>query len=111
MPIAVGIYLPLTVSTPILFGGLLRWVVNKASGRDDDAGLGVLLCSGLIAGESLMGVILGFVRLTMDSRGAQLPDEVTQALPADLHEPLALILLVSIMVWIFVASKLRRGDG
>lgn len=51
MPVAVGIYLPLTLSVPILIGGMIRYIVKKSD-------KGILLSSGLIAGEALAGVII-----------------------------------------------------
>jgi putative OPT family oligopeptide transporter len=55
MPVAVGMYLPLLVTAPILIGGLLHWLVNR--GREDRAAdAGVLLGSGMIAGEALVGI-------------------------------------------------------
>lgn len=58
MPVAVGIYLPLTLSVPILIGGLIRYFVEKAKTKvtSDGEDRGVLVGSGLIAGEALMGV-------------------------------------------------------
>lgn len=58
MPMAVGIYLPVTLAYPILFGGLIRHWADKARGKniDDAKDQGVLLGSGLIAGEAIMGV-------------------------------------------------------
>ena len=65
MHVAVGMYLPFGLSTPILIGGLLAHFIlaDDNSGEDSDGVLqkGVLLSSGLIAGESLMGIILAFV--------------------------------------------------
>ena len=62
MPIAVGMYLPFGLSTPILIGGLIAYFLTKGSklANTDDHVLqnGVLLSSGLIAGESLMGILL-----------------------------------------------------
>ena len=62
MPIAVGMYLPFGLSTPILIGGLIAYFLAKRSklANTDDHVLqnGVLLSSGLIAGESLMGILL-----------------------------------------------------
>tara|TARA_B100001971_G_scaffold111191_1_gene102105 strand:- start:46485 stop:48353 length:1869 start_codon:yes stop_codon:yes gene_type:complete len=58
MPMAVGIYLPVTLAYPILFGGLIRYFAEKARTEkvDDAKDQGVLLGSGLIAGEAIMGV-------------------------------------------------------
>ena len=63
MPMAVGIYLPVTLAVPILVGGLIRFIVDKkrvGEAREVDEGSdgGVLLSSGLIAGEAIMGVII-----------------------------------------------------
>ena len=65
MPIAVGMYLPFGLSTPILIGGLLaHFILSKDDSNqapDNVLQKGVLLSSGLIAGESLMGILLAFV--------------------------------------------------
>ena len=62
MPVAVGIYLPLRLAVPILLGGVVSWLVSRAARPHQDAAQkrGVLVTSGLIAGESLVGVGLGF---------------------------------------------------
>jgi putative OPT family oligopeptide transporter len=71
MLIAVGMYLPFTATSAIFIGGIIRLIMDKAlKRRKADAetvtraeNTGVLLSSGLIAGESLMAVILAFVVL------------------------------------------------
>ena len=65
MPVAVGMYLPFGLSTPILIGGLIAHFINGKNKTDKESDIalqnGVLVSSGLIAGESLMGIILAFV--------------------------------------------------
>ena len=65
MPIAVGMYLPFGLSTPILIGGLIAHFILKEnnSAKEPDRVLqnGILISSGLIAGESLMGILLALV--------------------------------------------------
>ena len=65
MPVAVGIYLPFGLSTPILIGGLMaHFILSKNKSKDKPDSVlqrGVLLSSGLIAGESLMGILLAFI--------------------------------------------------
>ena len=56
MPIAVGIYLPLGLSFPLFLGGLIQYFASK--GKQEESDDGVLLSSGLIAGEALMGVLI-----------------------------------------------------
>jgi putative OPT family oligopeptide transporter len=64
MPIAVGMYLPFGLALPILVGGLIAHGVRRKEPQADEDSLmqrGVLFCSGVIAGESLMGVGLALL--------------------------------------------------
>jgi putative OPT family oligopeptide transporter len=58
MPVAVGIYLPLSLSAPIFLGGLLHHIFGRNGGmkNTDQRDPGLLFGSGLIAGEALMGI-------------------------------------------------------
>ena len=58
MPIAVGIYLPVTLAVPIMVGGIVRFFINRKRVVDESRDSGILYSSGLIAGESLMGIIV-----------------------------------------------------
>ncbi|MCB0308723.1 MAG: oligopeptide transporter, OPT family [Bdellovibrionales bacterium] len=55
MPVAVGIYLPLGLSVPILIGGLVHFIAKRRANKVEN---GILVASGVIAGESLIGVII-----------------------------------------------------
>jgi hypothetical protein len=66
LPFAVGVYLPLSASTPIFVGGAARWLVEKrlARGRGDgEMSPGVLLSSGLIAGGTIAGIVAALLGL------------------------------------------------
>jgi len=65
LAVAVGIYLPLDVSTPILAGGIVaelvgRWNLKHSPGGDRDrlAQNGMLFAAGLITGEALVGIFI-----------------------------------------------------
>lgn len=61
LPFAVGLYLPLSLSTPIMLGGIVSFVVrkmSKKSGAIEPIEQGVLASSGLVAGDACMGVVL-----------------------------------------------------
>ncbi|NUO48637.1 MAG: oligopeptide transporter, OPT family [Polyangiaceae bacterium] len=72
---AVGVYLPLSSSTPILAGGFLRWLAERKikdrfEGRqlteeelaaEGDKSPGVMLASGYIAGGAIAGIVIAFV--------------------------------------------------
>jgi len=58
---AVGAYLPLSSTTPIFAGGLVKWLVdkkNKTKEAESDIGPGALFSSGLIAGGAITGIIV-----------------------------------------------------
>ena len=63
LPFAVGLYLPIYLSTPMMVGGLVRlYFENKKSDSKEEkerkTNNGTLYCSGLIAGEGLVGILL-----------------------------------------------------
>jgi putative OPT family oligopeptide transporter len=61
LAVAVGIYLPLELNVPIFVGGLLSYLAKRrrrAGGDESLAGRGMLFAAGMIAGESLTGVVL-----------------------------------------------------
>ena len=63
LAVAVGIYLPLELATPILIGGLAAHFASRFNRREggDDAGRGrngILFASGLITGEALIGILI-----------------------------------------------------
>ena len=65
LPFAVGAYLPLSVSSPIFVGGLVKFIVDKVKKSDEeesDIGPGALLSSGLIAGGALTGILIASLK-------------------------------------------------
>lgn len=101
MPVAVGIYLPFEVAVPILIGGLLSYVVARWGGASKDARLkrGVLVCSGIIAGESLAGVGLGFLAY-MEVADAGLDYTPSQSL--------SFAALLAVVAWMYRAMGRRE---
>lgn len=56
LPFAVGLYLPIHLSVPIMAGGILRLVYEKRNEKARERG--ILYASGMIAGEGLVGILL-----------------------------------------------------
>ncbi len=100
MPVAVGIYLPLELSVPIFLGGLLHFCLSRLKNAVSLQRNGVLVSSGVIAGESLAGVFLGFLAYmeyrTWDWGSGLGP------LGGDL---LSIVMLGLVMVWIVWQSR------
>lgn len=60
LPFAVGVYIPVTASVPIFFGGVLRWLVDRRarlSAAESESSPGILFSSGYIAGGTLAGLV------------------------------------------------------
>ncbi len=72
MLIAVGMYLPFRATACIFFGGVLKYFLDRsvtkkkstAKGKEIVENIGLLLASGLIAGQALMGIITAAVKGT-----------------------------------------------
>jgi len=72
MLIAVGMYLPFRATACIFFGGVLKYFLDNrakkknptAKGKQILGNIGLLLAAGLIAGQSLMGIITAFLKGT-----------------------------------------------
>ncbi len=63
LPFAIGLYLPIHLSAPIMVGGLVRlWIDKRKFAPEEDrknvADNGILFSSGLTAGEGLVGILL-----------------------------------------------------
>jgi len=63
LPFAVGLYLPLSLSTPIMIGAILKSILGKIRSLDKEKNVekGILFGSGLIAGEAIVGILLAFM--------------------------------------------------
>lgn len=61
LPFAIGVYLPVQLNACIMVGGLVRFAMDKIKDEDkrkNATNNGVLFCSGMIAGEGLVGILL-----------------------------------------------------
>ena len=65
LPFAIGIYLPVQLNACIMVGGLVRLVLEKMKRKDEEKkeiiNDGILFCSGMIAGEGLVGILLALL--------------------------------------------------
>lgn len=74
LPVAVGVYLPISTSSAMFAGGVVRWLVERRSkGREQtlaevESGPGTLFASGLIAGGALCGVFLAGIAAALNNR-------------------------------------------
>jgi uncharacterized oligopeptide transporter (OPT) family protein len=108
---AVGVYLPLATMTPVFVGGCLRaWVERRARAASQDpepqTERGVLLGSGLIAGEGLTGVAIAMWAFLAGTRPQGLGIEYGPVVGPAISL-LAFACLGYILIW---ASRRGAGD-
>ena len=125
MSVAIGIYLPIYLSVPIIVGGLLHFFVSRITHYRVDGTLvgdasqeaertakgvtdkGVLIGAGFIAGESLMGVLIAFFIVTF-KHPRDWFDQISQ-----LGQTLSLIFYACfVAVFAFLATRsIPRTEG
>lgn len=61
MAVGIGIYLPMDSTSPVILGTIIAWFYGRAIARSPDQPMldrfGVLLASGFIVGESMLGIL------------------------------------------------------
>jgi putative OPT family oligopeptide transporter len=85
LPVAIGLYLPIHLSVPLIIGGLIRLAVDRkrkslsAGAEIDGAENGILFSSGLIAGEGLVGILLALFAVFDVPLELPIPESFTAA--------------------------------
>ena len=108
LPVAIGLYLPLELSVPIMAGGLIKFVVEKINGKqNDDSGKGILFCSGLIAGEGIIGVVLAILTVT----GITEVIDLSSMIPSNNITAIILLLLICGVVYFAAANNKKNASS
>jgi putative OPT family oligopeptide transporter len=115
---AVGVYLPLSTSTPIMVGGIVRFISGKTARRklsaaEAESGPGVLFSSGLIAGASVIGTILAFLQLSEPTRNFLNAVNVSSRIPGFATSDLVSLLLfcgLAAILWAVATERLLESD-
>ncbi|MBJ7449831.1 MAG: oligopeptide transporter, OPT family [Parachlamydiales bacterium] len=63
LPFALGVYLPLSLTTGTALGGVVAFVLKKMGKQQEGQDRGVLISSGLVAGEACVGVFIALMTL------------------------------------------------
>ncbi|MEP0367186.1 MAG: oligopeptide transporter, OPT family [Cyclobacteriaceae bacterium] len=82
LAVAVGLYLPFELDSSIFIGGVIAWLLQKNFSknniaetiRDKASNAGLLIASGLITGEALMGILIALlVTMGLDISVSEIP--------------------------------------
>jgi putative OPT family oligopeptide transporter len=116
---AVGVYLPVSTSTPIMVGGLVRFAAERAARRkrsaaESESGPGVLFSSGLIAGASVAGMTVALMQLSGPTRallGAVNLSGLSPGLAQSDGAAFLLFLALSSVLFLVASERLMRSRG
>ncbi len=114
LPIAIGIYLPITLSTPIMVGGIIRWVVDRRrysteENKENAVQTGVLYSSGMIAGEGIIGILLAVFAI-IKINGKSLSDMINISNVFNIGE-IGGLLFFALLVISFFAFSFKAGKA
>lgn len=111
---ALGMYIPLSLNTPILVGALIAHAVQKSAGKDEQLmnarrERGTLIASGFIAGGALMGVLGAVIKYIESETGRTILFDF-----ANEHvfgNWLSIAMLAVICAYIFFESRRTKKEG
>jgi putative OPT family oligopeptide transporter len=109
LAVAVGLYLPLELDTSIFVGGIIAWLVNRYLRRQNPGGSkvnaadtaqksGLLLASGLITGEALMGIFIAIGIVVADQQTFR----IFEVAPLGSTPGLVLFILIAAAIYLLV---------
>lgn len=111
MTIAIGFYLPISTTTIILVGALIRVFIEKMSKSDEEKEVkvsnGISLSSGLVAG----GSIIGLVGIILQVTGVIKPRTPAGFVASNMMGIILLIILVIATTIPIMISKVKKNEG
>lgn len=108
LPFALGLYLPINLSSGVLIGGIIRVLVDKKFKKNEEqlkvqTEKGVLTASGLVAGDALMGIVIAvfaFIDVNIGFGPKLLGDALASS-------PWTSSLLLAILVFLFYRYTIK----
>jgi hypothetical protein len=111
LPFAVGLYLPISTSVPIMAGGLVRILVDKkmrSSATEAEFSPGMLMSAGFIAGGTIMGVVIAGITGAAWNDDIDLSSYLGHLAEADWF---ALIPFALLMFVLYRVGTSEKGNG
>lgn len=112
LPVAIGIYLPVQLNACIMVGGLVRLVFDKMKFKGDEekkktvTNDGILFCSGMIAGEGLVGILIAVLAIFGIDKVIDISGLL--GLPAIVADILGLVVFALIILTVLKFSLWRK---
>ena len=112
LPFAIGVYLPVQLNACIMVGGLIRLAFDRMNKEEKEKEAiisdGVLYCSGMIAGEGLVGILLAVLAVAGVDQALDLSGMLNLSVPVANIASLVVFALVILSVLKFSIWKKRK---
>lgn len=112
LPFAIGIYLPVQLNACIMIGGLIRLALDKMKRNDEEkksiVNDGILFCSGMIAGEGLVGILLALLAVFGLDSALNLSDRL--GIPSIVMDIGGIVLLAVIVLTVLKFSLWKKRN-
>lgn len=117
LPVAIGVYLPIHLSTPLMCGGLLKLYLEKkehksVEEKEQQITSGILYSSGLIAGEGLLGILLAVfavIKINDKSIGEMIDISQKLNLSSQAGNLIGLVFFAALLVTIYIFA-IKKHD-
>lgn len=110
LPFAIGVYLPVQLNACIMVGGLVRLAFDKMKKEEKEkeriVSDGILYCSGMIAGEGLVGILLAFMAVAGVNEAIDLSTKLN--LPAGVANIGSLVVFALIVLTVLKFSLWKK---
>ena len=113
LPFAIGVYLPVQLNACIMVGGLIRLALDKIKGKkaehkEEIVNDGILFCSGMIAGEGLVGIVLALLAVFGVDKALNLSEKL--GIPASVSDLGGLLLFALIILTVLKFTIWKKRD-
>ena len=102
LAVAVGIYLPIELSVPIFIGGMIAYFSDKSNSTETMKKRGLLISSGLITGEALMGILVA-VPIFISSNKNWWPKVYG-------FEILGIVSFITVIIWLYRSVTIKSSS-
>ncbi len=113
LPFAIGVYLPVQLNACIMVGGLIRLALDKIKGKkaehkEEIVNDGILFCSGMIAGEGLVGIVLALLAVFGVDKALNLSEKL--GIPSAVSDLGGLLLFALIVLTVLKFTVWKKRD-
>ncbi len=110
LPFAIGVYLPVQLNACIMVGGLIRLALDKlkSDNKEKIVNDGILFCSGMIAGEGLVGIALALLAVFGADKALDLSEKL--GIPSAVSDIGGIVLFAVIILTVLKFTVWKKRD-